>query len=159
MIPVVVQAGDTLSGIAARYGTTYQAIASASGIANPNLIYAGQTVEVPSGGGVAAPAPTYNSSPSSTHYTPSTPTPAPTASSVTGGGQFSVPGMPQSLANCIAFRESTNGTNPAAHGNIFGIIPASGYNVAGDSVAQQEQVAGQLYAADGAQPWAPSDGC
>lgn len=155
MIAVTVQPGDTLSGIAAQYGTTYQTLAADNHIANPNLIFAGQTVDVPTGG-VSAPAPTYNTSPSSTSYTPSTPTPAPTHSSVTGGGQFSVPGMPQSLANCIAFRESTNGELSS---NIFGIIPASGYNVSGDSVAQQEQVAGQLYAADGTQPWAPSDGC
>jgi murein DD-endopeptidase MepM/ murein hydrolase activator NlpD len=152
MIPVVVQPGNTLSGIAAQYGTSYQAIAAASGITNPNVIYAGETVEVPTGG-VSAPAPVYNSSPSNTSYAPSTPTPAPAS---TSDGQFSVPGMPQSLANCIAFKESTDGQLSS---NIFGIIPASGYNVSGDSVAQQEQVAGQLYAADGTQPWAPSDGC
>jgi murein DD-endopeptidase MepM/ murein hydrolase activator NlpD len=157
LIPVVVQPGDTLSGIAAQYGTSYQAIAAASGIANPNLIYAGQTVEVPTGG-VNAPAPTHNSSPSNVSYTPSTPTPAPTDNTVTGGGQFSIPGMSQSMASCIAFRESTNDTNPAANGNVFGIIPASGYNVAGDSVAQQEQVAGQIYAQSGGQAWA-ADGC
>jgi murein DD-endopeptidase MepM/ murein hydrolase activator NlpD len=152
MIPVVVQPGDTLSGIAAQYGTSYQAIAAATpGLTNPNLIYAGETVDVPTGGANAAP--TYNSSPSNTSYAPSTPTPAPAS---TTDGQFSVPGMPQGLANCIAFRESTDGELSS---DIFGIIPASGYNVSGDSVAQQEQVAGQLYAADGAQPWAPSDGC
>jgi murein DD-endopeptidase MepM/ murein hydrolase activator NlpD len=151
LIYVTVEPGNTLSGIAAQYGTTYQAIADASGIANPNLIFAGQTVDVPTGG-ASAPAPTYNSSPSSTSYTPSTPTPP----ASTSDGQFSVPGMPQGLANCIAFRESTDGELSS---DIFGIIPASGYNVAGDSVAQQEQVAGQLYAADGTAPWAPSDGC
>ena len=155
MIVITVEPGQTLSGIAAQYGTSYQALAAENHIANPNLIFAGQQLDV-DGGGVSAPAPTYNSSPSSTSYTPSTPTPAPTDNSVSGGGQFSVPGMPQSLANCIAFRESTDGELSS---DIFGIIPASGYNVAGDSVAQQEQVAGQLYAADGTAPWAPSDGC
>ena len=30
--------GDTLSAIAAKYGTTYQEIAAYNGIANPNLI-------------------------------------------------------------------------------------------------------------------------
>lgn len=43
-------AGDTLSGIAARFGTTTAALASANGIANPDLIYAGQVITVPSGG-------------------------------------------------------------------------------------------------------------
>lgn len=42
-----VKSGDTLSGIAARYGTTYQALASYNGIANPNLIYAGQQIVIP----------------------------------------------------------------------------------------------------------------
>lgn len=41
-----VQAGDTLSGIAAKYGTTYQKLAQLNGIRNPNLIYAGQKLRV-----------------------------------------------------------------------------------------------------------------
>ena len=41
-----VQSGDTLSGIAAKYGTTYQAIAKLNGLANPNLIYPGQKLRV-----------------------------------------------------------------------------------------------------------------
>lgn len=41
-----VQSGDTLSGIASQYGTTYQAIAALNGLDNPNLIYPGQTLRV-----------------------------------------------------------------------------------------------------------------
>lgn len=41
-----VQSGDTLSGIAAKFGTSYQALASLNGIANPNLIYVGQVLRV-----------------------------------------------------------------------------------------------------------------
>lgn len=41
-----VQSGDTLSGIAAKFGTTYQAIAVKNGIANPNLIYPGQVLHI-----------------------------------------------------------------------------------------------------------------
>lgn len=42
--PIVytVQAGDTLSGIAQKYGTTYQELARKNNIDNPNLIYVGQ---------------------------------------------------------------------------------------------------------------------
>ena len=47
--PYRVVAGDTLSGIAARFGTTTAALASANGIANPNLIFAGQVITVPGG--------------------------------------------------------------------------------------------------------------
>jgi LysM repeat protein len=43
----VVQAGDTLSAIAWRYGTTVWAIANANGIWNINLIYVGQTLMIP----------------------------------------------------------------------------------------------------------------
>jgi GH25 family lysozyme M1 (1,4-beta-N-acetylmuramidase)/LysM repeat protein len=41
-----VQSGDTLSGIASRYGTTYQHIAQINGIVNPNRIYAGQKIRI-----------------------------------------------------------------------------------------------------------------
>lgn len=41
-----VKPGDTLSGIAAKYGTTYQKIAADNGISNPNLIYPGQVLVI-----------------------------------------------------------------------------------------------------------------
>lgn len=41
-----VKKGDTLSGIAARYGTTYQKIAKDNNIANPNLIFPGQVLVI-----------------------------------------------------------------------------------------------------------------
>jgi len=47
--------GDTLGRIAARFGTTYQAIAAANGISNPNFIYAGQVLTIPGGGGTTPP--------------------------------------------------------------------------------------------------------
>ena len=39
--------GDTLSGIAAKYGTTYQKLAAYNNIANPNIINVGQTIKIP----------------------------------------------------------------------------------------------------------------
>lgn len=41
-----VKRGDTLSGIASKYGTTYQRLAQINGIANPNKIRAGQRIRV-----------------------------------------------------------------------------------------------------------------
>lgn len=41
-----VRAGDNLSAIAAKYGTTYQALAAKNNIANPNLIYPGQVLKI-----------------------------------------------------------------------------------------------------------------
>jgi LysM repeat protein len=52
----VVQWGETLSIIAARYGVTVNAIVSANGISNPNYIYAGQSLVIP-GGSSPSPAP------------------------------------------------------------------------------------------------------
>lgn len=42
----IVQAGDTLSGIAARYGTTYQYLAAINGISNPDIIHVGQEIHI-----------------------------------------------------------------------------------------------------------------
>ena len=49
-ITYVIQPGDTLSGIAARYGTTVSALAALNGISNPDKIYAGNTLKVPENG-------------------------------------------------------------------------------------------------------------
>lgn len=45
----VVRPGDTLDGIASRFGTTATALARANGVRNPNLIIAGQRLTVTSG--------------------------------------------------------------------------------------------------------------
>ena len=42
----IVKSGDTLSGIASKFGTTYQEIAKKNGIANPNKIYPGQVLKI-----------------------------------------------------------------------------------------------------------------
>ena len=42
-----VQYGDTLSGLAWRFGRSVWAIANANGIGNPNLIYAGRKLYIP----------------------------------------------------------------------------------------------------------------
>lgn len=39
--------GDTLSGIASKYGTTYQKLAEYNNISNPNLIVVGQKIKIP----------------------------------------------------------------------------------------------------------------
>ena len=43
----VVTAGDTLSGIAARFGTSISAIASANNLGNPDYIFTGQQLTIP----------------------------------------------------------------------------------------------------------------
>ncbi len=53
----IVQWGETLGIIAQRYGVTVSAIAQANGISNPNYIYAGQSLTIPTGTAPPAPAP------------------------------------------------------------------------------------------------------
>ena len=52
-----VQAGDTLSGIASRYGTTYQQLAEWNNISNPNYIQVGQVLIVSKSGDIITPPP------------------------------------------------------------------------------------------------------
>jgi LysM repeat protein len=187
-----VKPGDTLSGIAQNYNTTWEAIYNEnhSEIRNPNFVYVGERLHVRKGDhstvGPAQAAATAQSSPSSSNVhstpvrsysvstTPASTAPASTAarsttsaasttdsagSSASGSGSLSnIPGVPSSFASCVAYRESTNDTNPAANGNAYGIIPASGYNVSGDSIAQQKQVFKEIYDTTGASAWA-ADGC
>ena len=51
----LVQAGDTLYGIALRYGTTMDGLELLNGIANPNLITPGQAIAIPNSVSVAKP--------------------------------------------------------------------------------------------------------
>jgi len=146
------------------------------------LIFTGQTVELPQGSSAAAvitgtqavPAqqsvsvkqsvPVQKSAPSHTSPSSTSTATATVRSSSTGSSGYSssslsdIPGVPSSLASCVAYRESTDLQNPAADGNAYGIIPASGYDVYGTSLAHQKQVFAELYAQDGATPWA-ADGC
>jgi hypothetical protein len=191
----LVQPGDTLSGIAASHSVSLAAVEAANPhISNFNLIFAGQTIELPAGssatavitGSHAAPAqqsssvrysvpaqhsapvqhsvPVQQSAPSYTSPSSTASATAVTHTSSTGSSSSSssslsdIPGVPASFAACVAYRESTDLQNPAANGNAYGIIPASGYNVEGASLAQQKQVFAELYAQDGGAPWA-ADGC
>jgi LysM repeat protein len=65
----VVQRGDTLTNLAIRFGTTINTLVQLNGITNPNNIFVGQTLQLPSGTG--APIPTA--------------TPVPLATATTGG--------------------------------------------------------------------------
>ena len=61
----VVQAGESLSRIAVRYGVTVQALVTANNIANANQIFVGQRLRIPTTG--QQPSPSQPSSCSSTH--------------------------------------------------------------------------------------------
>jgi murein DD-endopeptidase MepM/ murein hydrolase activator NlpD len=61
----VVQRGDTLSRIAARFGTTVSALAAANGITNTARIYAGQALTIPGSEAAAEPPSAAVSAPAS----------------------------------------------------------------------------------------------
>lgn len=79
-----VQSGDTLSGLAAQWGTTVDAIVTENQISNANFLYIGQELRVP-GGGATAVSPRTNP----TVSTPTSSPAAPVAASV-GSRRYTV---------------------------------------------------------------------
>jgi hypothetical protein len=153
---------DTLSDAAQHHNTAWEAVYDHSQSATqiPNLVHAGHKHRVVEGDRTRtqphAHAATPAAASASTHSV--------SASAGSSGSGYDssalgdIPGVPSSFAACVAYRESTNDTNPAANGNAYGIIPASGYSVSGDSIAQQKQVFKQIYDTSGPGAWA-ADGC
>jgi N-acetylmuramoyl-L-alanine amidase len=93
----LVRSGDTLSGIAARYGTSPEALAAANGMSVNSVLLAGRTLTVP--GGSTAPAAPATSS-SGAH---------PVAEYVSAGDVGAIAaadGVPAALAEAIADQES-----------------------------------------------------
>ncbi|HSG15428.1 MAG TPA: LysM peptidoglycan-binding domain-containing protein [Anaerolineae bacterium] len=88
----VVKPGDTLSSIAARYGTTVQELAALNGISNPNLIYAGQVLQIP-GGSTGGPPPTQ-------------PPVSPPTQPPSGPSGFALGGQTQTLGNAGRMKEA-----------------------------------------------------
>lgn len=189
---ITVQPGQTLSGIASSHGVSLAAVEQANPqITNPDLIFAGQHVNLSGGGSSWVPA-GHSQSPHSGYSAPSShsaPVARPSyahsvspasvapvyhhsathpvyhqaiqrpASSGSGSSDITdIPGVPQSFVKCVAFRESTNGTNAAYNGGVYGIITASGHNVNGQSVSAQKQAFKEIYQTTGPRAWA-ADGC
>jgi LysM repeat protein len=168
-LAVTVHSGDTLSGIAASHGQSLGSVEAANPqIHNPDLIYVGEQVNL-SGTGVASTGHASGTDGDGDHDgdqsdAVSTPAPVRPSSAVSapssGGSDLAdVPGVPRSFAACVALRESSNGTNQAYNGGVYGIITASGINVNGQSLAAQKAAFSKLYGLYGTQPWSPSDGC
>ena len=78
-----VHAGDTLSAIAARFGTTATALAKLNGITNPSYIRVGQVLKLSPGG---APAPSPAPAPTPTPSVRPSPTPRASAAPAPSGG-------------------------------------------------------------------------
>ena len=123
----VVQPGDTLTRIAARFGTTVQALVQANNIVNPNLIFVGQVLVIPGTGPVpTAVPPVLPTAPGVT------PVPPPTG--------FAFGGQSQTFANVGAMQGAqmgwakyqhkwTPGESADAVGNIIDDLHADGLKV------------------------------
>ena len=96
----VVQAGDTLSGIAERFGVSLADLMRANGLSYPGLIYAGQTLRIPAEQGSAAPA----------AAAPAAATPSAEASAEAAALTAGPPSSPiTNLAGKIAFQLASGG--------------------------------------------------
>jgi resuscitation-promoting factor RpfC len=166
--------GDTLSKISARFCGTeadYPSLAAASGISDPNVIYAGQAIKLRCHHRVPpapAPAASAATAPAASASTTSDQAPAqPVQTSVASTGGMSA------FEACVISRES--GGNPAAvnpvsgAGGLFQFLPSTwaalGYASSYPGGAQtapasvQEAAFAEEYAQAGTAPWAPYDGC
>lgn len=92
-----VRAGETLSTIAARYGTSIAAIARANDIRNPNFIFAGQHLSIPRGGGGGGAAKVSGSV---------APLPSPASIGGTLHRQAAAHGVDPALVKAVAWQES-----------------------------------------------------
>jgi hypothetical protein len=183
----VIRPGDTLSGIAQKLcgaaGDWAEVWHANPHITDPDLIYAGYQLTVACSGGqgaipTAAAAPSGPSSDgasdeddgSSLASASSSPSPSSGSSATSpGGGSYVNPASYSGFQACVISRESGGSSqvmNSTGHYGLYQ-FSASTWAAAGGnpndfghaSVAEQNQVFAQAYAAFGTSPWAPYDGC
>lgn len=143
---VYVSPGDTLSGIAASNGYSLSAVEAANPGINPNVIYPGEAINLPGGGGGEV---SQNSSPFA-----------------------SVPGQssgPSGFQACVINRESggnSQAMNSSGHYGLYQFSASTWAEYGGNpadfgdaSAAEQNQVFDNAMAAGGESNWAPYDGC
>ncbi|HZE03891.1 MAG TPA: LysM peptidoglycan-binding domain-containing protein [Solirubrobacteraceae bacterium] len=135
-----VQPGDTLSSIAARYGTTVDQLAAANDLSPSGLLVSGTTLSVSGASSSGAPASeeAVETSPGTTQEVSNSVTSAPTAgtgSSSSGAqptAEFTSPsevgsiaaanGVPASLAEAIAYQESGFNNNEVSTTGAVGVM-------------------------------------
>ena len=129
-----IQSGDTLASIARRFNTTVAAILQVNPqITNPNVIYAGQVILIPSGtGGYPTPIPPQPTNPVPTGPAPTTVPPP--ASGFELGGQSLVLAYPDSMRqagmNWVKFQYKwTAGASPDAISPIIDAGHDQGFKV------------------------------
>jgi LysM repeat protein len=86
----VVRSGETMSGIAKRYGVSLTKLLAANRLANTGLIFVGQRISVPGAKAPATPAPSTPTPSTPAHSTPATPSGAGSIYVVKAGDSMSV---------------------------------------------------------------------
>jgi len=161
---VTVQAGDSLSSIAAARHISWQALYATP--PNPHaldgstVLYIGERLRIPADPVLRAAqfqakyaAELQGDSADQTATEPQQ----------SDAGQASMTAGESAFEQCVAWRESSD--TPTDPDGLYGILPSTwaslGYSgTAGEAPVALQQVAFQrLYAEYGVQPWAPSDGC
>lgn len=167
---IVVRRGDSLSGIATRYRIVWPGLYEANRGAiggDPDLINPGQHLRIPTAAQAKRLA---------LKYRPVEATPT----AVPGSSTFAAPSQPVadqagsgapagSFQQCVISRESGGSSqvmNSTGHYGLYqfdySTWTANGGSAAdfgSASVAEQNQVFSNAYAASGTSPWAPYDGC
>lgn len=174
---VDVVVGDTLSGLSAehlgdpgRWTDLWNANRAVVG-GNPNLIYPGQALTLPTGhvdapADVALVAPTPRTPPvpaKPTHHHVAAPSTTPPPSARVNLGNYG------GFEACVIRRESSGNPqvmNASGHYGLFQFDFRTWVSGGGSpstfghaSVAEQEAVFARVYAARGTEPWSPSDHC
>ncbi len=171
-----VVSGDTLSRISARFCGTpadYPSLASASHIANANVIYAGQAITLACH--VVAPAadPAPGGEHDATVSDEAAPAAAPDQALAQGSAATVGTGGMSAFESCVISHESGGNAgavnSSSGAGGLFQFLPSTwaglGYAAAYPGGAQtapvsvQEAAFDKLYAEAGTAPWGPYDGC
>lgn len=112
-----VQAGDSVSRLAQRFGSTIDAIVRVNGLSDPGLIYVGQTLVIPIRSGTFPVPPTFTPAPI---YTPGsgfpTAAPVPPTAPPAGLGTYTV--QPGDILSVIAARYNTTVATLAQLNNL-----------------------------------------
>ncbi len=143
----VVQPGENLFRIALKYGLSTAYLASYNGITNPNLIYVGQRIRIPSGAAAQPPV-----------TVPATATPVPTSAGPTAAATATpavtqTPAVPQNTATNVGFAYGVQLHLP--NQNIPQVIQAAS---ALDVAWVKQQIEWAVYEANaGNINWAPLD--
>lgn len=168
---VIVQSGDTLSGIGVRVDRSWQALGAYNQVADPNLITAGQRFRIPpvfyqppGGYGAIAVAPAPISTAESAPASPAQPVQTQALAASSGGSAVG-----GSFGACVRQRESGGNyqvTNSSGHYGAYQFSASAWAEFGGSpsafgnaSPAEQDQVFANAMARGAESAWTPYDGC